>query len=164
MPAISLWHAKLFFFFLSSYTWTKDGQPLIQTLTGSGNASDSSPNGTLYLPVVGPSDEGYYQCEAYNDYGRTLSNPILLQRGYNKPFPIQESPLPYTAREGDTLMMPCSGWRSNPDPVFSWSLAESMADHTPTPLHLGANLHVDDEGEKLGNRNSTNMHSVISLI
>merc|ERR1711988_497649 len=58
------------------YTWTKHGRPFI--INGVDVFNESSLNGNILFISPKSSDEGTYQCEAINDFGKAFSQASLL--------------------------------------------------------------------------------------
>lgn len=65
------------------YTWTKNGRPFI--INGVDVFNESSLNGNILFISPKSSDEGTYQCEAINDFGKAFSQASLLRIQQRRP-------------------------------------------------------------------------------
>ena len=103
--------------------------------------------GTIKIIALGALDEGYYQCQASNQYGSALSNTTLLQRAVLSPYTtgamIKEAE---QVDEGKPYTITCNPTKCFPKPTYTWAIAVDVVDQTPKPLILDKRIQIDDEG------------------
>jgi len=102
-------------------------------------------------------DEGYYQCIAGNQYGRTMSNVTNLRRAILDPGSpnsiIFESEW---IEEGMPYTLNCIQTKNYPKPIYSWAITKERIDETQIPITTGKRIQIDEEGE-------TSLENMISL-
>ena len=104
-------------------------------------------DGRTIITELDAHDEGYYQCQASNQYGSALSNTTLLQMTVLYPYTtgvtIKETEM---VDEGKPYTIQCNPTKCFPKPTYTWSIATDVVDQRPKPLILDKRIQIDDEG------------------
>ena len=115
--------------------------------------------GTLIITNPSPADQGWYQCNATNQFGTALSFATRLRMAELSQFPYDSRPKVVRARRGDSVILDCTPPTGVPDPYIYWSVVgDSDRDQFGTisvtarvtqdyygKLYI---LNVEDEDEK----------------
>lgn len=134
------------FHIFSSYEWLKNGH-ILQFPSLQGNLHQIN-EGTILIKPLTSLDEGYYQCTAWNQFGRTMSNVTNLRRAiFDQPSPninIFESDW---IEEGMPYMLQCLQTKFYPKPTYSWAITKERIDETQVPIPTGKRIQIDEQGE-----------------
>ena len=118
-----------------SYDWDKDGEPL-----GSVSNIRFVGNGTMHITHLTRTNEGVYQCFAYNTYGRTMSTFSELRMAVRDT--SQETKVKIAAAEGESLMIGCRPTTiCFPAPQYFWVLKESSES-----INMDRRRQIDQKG------------------
>ena len=103
-------------------------------------------DGTIALEQADSREQGYYQCQASNMYGKTMSKTYVLKKAV---LDTQSSAdvVTLTVNEGDPVKLTVTKPKCFPRPTFSWELATSKVDDKPTALVTSKRILIDDDGE-----------------
>jgi len=124
------------------YEWIRNGEPLEMR----NNIRMSAVDGTVTIDPATTLDEGFYQCIAFNSYGKTLTGVSHLQRAVLAGTAGNVMTTVYDVREGDSLMVRCQSVRSSPAPVMTWLLTETIVSESAIALTLNRRITIDEKG------------------
>lgn len=126
------------------YEWLKNEESLVLSAR---HEFLEEGQGTIKVSKLENSDEGTYQCRAYNQYGAALTRKIVLRKAVLAQYPtknIFESPeLP----EGTPYTLPCQLTKWHPKPTFSWNLVRTPEDKEDTPVNTDRRIQTDEDGK-----------------
>ncbi len=140
------------------YTWTKDKR-FYDPSSQNNRVAMKSNAGTLIITNPSPADQGWYQCNATNQFGTALSFATRLRMAELSQFPYDARPKVVRARRGDSVILDCTPPTGVPDPYIYWSVVgDSDRDQFGT-ITVSARvtqdyygklyiLNVEDEDEK----------------
>ena len=132
---------------LSRYEWMKDGRPLNLNV---GHIQREG-EGKIIINNAGVSDEGYYLCQAINQYGTALSNTSHLERAVLGNVPGTPPVVQKEVYEGQPFVLQAQPLKSFPKPTYNWEIAENTVDKNPQMLSLGKRIQIADNGDFLIN-------------
>ncbi len=78
--------------------------------------------GTLIITNPSAADQGWYQCNATNQFGTALTFATRLRMAELSQFPYDARPKVVRARRGDSVMLDCTPPTGVPDPYIYWSV------------------------------------------
>ena len=120
-----------------SYDWDKDGEPL-----GSVSNIRFVGNGTVHITHLTPTNEGVYQCFAYNTYGRTMSTISELRMAVSDLSSPETNEI--AAAEGQSLMIGCRPTTiCFPAPQYPWELKSSESSES---INMDRRRQIDQQG------------------
>lgn len=129
------------------YTWIKDGE-ILRWNSNENAPSLANNSGTLVFPQIQSNDQGFYQCNASNRFGKTqikdqnvdrstkdfsfvlgtaLSRKVRLRLADLDNFPISDQPQTVQVRRGDSLVLPCRSPNGVPNPEVFWTDHQNAA-------------------------------------
>jgi len=132
-------------FIVFSYEWLKNGISLtIPSITGN---IYQTLDGTIQIKQLSSIDEGVYQCTASNQYGKTMSQPSILQRAIlSQPnTPVFEPP---ELNAGEPYTLYCQPARCFPKPIYSWGISETQVDSGYTVIRPDKRVQLDEDGKQ----------------
>lgn len=103
------------------YTWTKDKR-IYNPSSQNNRVALKSNAGTLIITNPTAADQGWYQCNATNQYGTALSFTTRLRMAELSQFPYMQRPKIVRARRGDHVILDCTPPTGVPDPYIYWSV------------------------------------------
>ncbi|XP_034729098.1 carcinoembryonic antigen-related cell adhesion molecule 1 [Etheostoma cragini] len=113
---------------VASYQWWRNGQPITTDNT------TIIENMTLIILSVQLSDNGNYQCQAFNSVSNMTSSPYMVKVNYGPQMPTVMGP--NMAKTGDNATFTCNA-SSNPTATYQWFFNDSLVANTSqyvTPL------------------------------
>ncbi len=126
---------------LPKYSWFKNGKPLTDETYEGIKLLTSDDHSQLEFKTPAPNHEGFYHCEAVNDYGRAKSTVVHVTpdaggrspKGTRAPKFVR-SPEVEVLRAGNTARFQCEA-SGTPEPTVVWyKNGEVMAGQTNTEL------------------------------
>ena len=130
-----------YFVIIHRYTWIKNGAPLNLNMPGITRLRD----GTIAIEEASSRDQGYYQCQASNMYGKTMSMTYVLKRAVLDWASFET--LTVSVTEGESIKLTANPPRCYPEPTYGWELATRKVDDRPTRLATNRRIQIDDDGE-----------------
>lgn len=103
------------------YTWTKDKR-IYDPSAQNNRVAMKSNSGTLIITSPSSADQGWYQCNATNQYGTALSFATRLRMAELSQFPYSSRSKIVRARRGDWVILDCTPPTGVPDPYIYWSV------------------------------------------
>jgi hypothetical protein len=129
---------------MPTYEWNKNGKILDVNLPNIHRSEDPT-DGTITIRPSTVLDEGYYQCVASNQHGKSLSMVAFLQKAVLGSY-ISAETRPYPVTEGESLIVQCEGIASVPKATFSWALVVDQIDQNPVGLVTSRRIQIDEKG------------------
>lgn len=138
------------------YEWYKNGR-ILSPPGHSGNLQEIK-QGTIKIRPLTSLDEGYYHCEAFNQFGRAMSRMTYLRRAVLEHFsgssnePVDSE----FVNEGEPFSLRCNPAKVFPRPTFTWALAKKDVDTGVSGqqeasqginVALGKRIQVDENGK-----------------
>ncbi|CAJ0572018.1 unnamed protein product, partial [Mesorhabditis spiculigera] len=122
-----------------SYKWRKNGKPF-QVSAYSEKVVQKPGEGTLVFSKLDLEDAGIYTCEATNDNGTAVGQPIHLEQTWIRHFPDDEPEI-VKVELGDPYSRNCSPPASNPTARVYWILMgkEPGQFETINSTHISSN-------------------------
>ncbi|XP_078332403.1 contactin-5-like isoform X2 [Crassostrea virginica] len=119
------------------YRGPKANQTMITPLT---DTRYTITNGKLSIQNPVESDEGAYQCQAENQFGRIISPPVSIDFGYLGEFSnVENAPVRALAYEGAVIQ--CSQINYKPAATYNWR-KQSPHSEKREPIHTINNPHI----------------------
>jgi hypothetical protein len=103
------------------YTWTRDKR-IYDPSSQNNRVAMKSNAGTLIITNPTAADQGWYQCNATNQYGTALTFATRLRMAELSQFPYSTRSKIVRARRGDWVILDCTPPTGVPDPFIYWSI------------------------------------------
>ncbi|CAF1215999.1 unnamed protein product [Adineta ricciae] len=110
-----------------SYTWTKNGQ-VYNLNTQNNRVMMTADSGTLIFTQPESLDQGWYQCNATNDWGTAISRKVYVLQAELGEFSTYDKPQEISVQRGDSLRIPCKSPIATPDPDIYWTDSTNAGD------------------------------------
>ncbi|CAF1296253.1 unnamed protein product, partial [Didymodactylos carnosus] len=110
------------------FTWTKDGR-FYEPSAQNNRVAMASDSGTLIFTQAQTIDQGWYQCNATNQYGTAVSRKVRVRLAELGGFPItSDRPNIITVERGRSAVLPCQPPTGVPDPETYWTDNSNIGD------------------------------------